>query len=187
MHWKGRAILVHCLLKMSRFLWLRKKANIQICWPALGDTYFLSKSNKYLIEPDCVFMQTLIEIKLTHVTSHTFLCFLCATVTSSEVRFCCPEENLSTFSGSRIRPVGSQEHKDKAFSKASTNGWLKSPLQLHNVHVYSLQLSTGERKKKKSQALNHEKKASFLFWVLRSPSLVNWLQFLYRDLSGINH
>lgn len=81
----------------------------------------------------------------------------------------------------------SQEHKDKAFSKASMNGWLKSPLQLHNVHVYSLQLSTGERKKTKSRALNHEKKAGFLFCILQSPSLVNWLQFLYRDLSGVNH
>lgn len=51
-----------------------------------------------------------------------------------------------------------QEHEDKAFSKAAMNGWLKSPLQLHNVHVYSLKLSTGERREKKSQTLNHRKK-----------------------------
>lgn len=145
--------------------------------------FLLSKSNKCLIEPDCMFMQMLIEIRSTRVTSHTFLCFLCANVTSSEVSFCSP---AGKFSGRRIRPVGSQEHRDKAFSKASMNGWLKSPLQLHNIHVYSLQLSSGERGKK-SQALNHEKKSSFLFCILQSPSLVNWLQFLYRDLSEINH
>lgn len=92
-----------------------------------------------------MFMQMLIEIKSTCVTSHTFLCFLCANVTLSELRFCSP---AGKFSGSRIRPVGSQEHRDKAFSKASMNGWLKSPLQLHNIHVYSLQLSSRERRKK---------------------------------------
>lgn len=124
----------------------QKKANIQICWPAPGDIYFLSKSTKHLIDPDCVFMQILIEIKSTCVTSHTFLRFLCATVTSSEVRFCSPEGKCEHFQREQDQAhrKSSQEHKDKAFSKASMNGWLKSPLQLHNVHVYSLQLSTGE-------------------------------------------
>lgn len=102
----------------------QKKANIQICWPAPGDIYFLSKSAKHLIDPDCVFMQILIEIKSTCVTSHTFLRFLCETVTSSEVRFCSPEGKCEHFQREQDQAhrKSSQEHKDKAFSKASMNG-----------------------------------------------------------------
>lgn len=48
MHWKCRAILVHCLLKMSRFLWLGKKANIQICWPAPGEIYLFKQIKQVL-------------------------------------------------------------------------------------------------------------------------------------------
>lgn len=82
-----------------------------------------------------------------------------------------------------------QEHKDKAFSKAAMNGWLKSPLQATQCTCVQYKTVHWGKEKKKSQALNHggKKKASLLFCILQSPSLVNWLQFLYRDLSGINH
>lgn len=76
------------------------------------------------MEPDCMFMQILIEIKSARVTSHTFLCFLCATVTSSEVKFFFPKGKCehSQYEQDQAHRKSSQEHKDKAFSKASMNG-----------------------------------------------------------------
>lgn len=48
MHWKSRAILVHCLLKMSRFLWLRKKPIFKYAGQLL-ETYIFLKQIKQVL------------------------------------------------------------------------------------------------------------------------------------------